>query len=236
MSPTKTSPTRAVVLLSGGIDSAVVLARAVESGWYCLPLTFDYGQRHAVEIKAARRIAGRHAHLPARVVRLDPLWGIETPLLTHGGPSIPKGRSAADRARRGVAPTYVPTRNLLLLAHAMAYAEGAQADVVLLGANAADQTGYPDCRPEFFDAFAEIARLGTRRGVEGNPIRVEAPLVHLSKADVIRAGRRLGVRFEETHSCYDPTGDRACGGCDACAVRREAFAEVGIPDPTRYVL
>lgn len=223
---------RAVVLLSGGIDSTVMLARAANTGWDCHPLTADYGQRHFCEIAAARRIADRYAH-PTFVVRL-PFFTTSCALTGTG--TIPKWRSAAERQRDGgIAPTYVHARNTMLLASALAYAESLGAEAIFVGANAADRTGYPDCRPEFFAAFNEVARLGTRAGIEGRTIRVETQLIDLDKAAVIREGLRYGVHFEETHSCYDPdAAARACGGCDACVIRREAFAAAGFVDPTRY--
>jgi len=220
--------TRAVVLLSGGLDSATALAIARTRGDECHTLSFDYGQRHRSELAAARRIsASLHAaaHREMRV-SLDAFGGsaltdksIEVP--EHGGAGIPN--------------TYVPARNTVFLSLALALAEVIDADKIVIGVNFLDSSGYPDCRPEFIAAFQQLARLATKRGVEGGALTIDAPLVAMSKAAIIRYGHELGVDYTLTVSCYqaDDQG-RACGRCDSCRLRRDGFVEAGLPDPTRY--
>jgi len=220
--------TRAVVLLSGGLDSATALAIARARGDECHTLSFDYGQRHRSELAAARRIsASLHAaaHREMRV-SLDAFGGsaltdrsIEVP--EHGGAGIPI--------------TYVPARNTVFLSLALALAEVIDADKIVIGVNFLDSSGYPDCRPEFIAAFQQLARLATKRGVEGGALTIDAPLVTMSKAAIIRYGHELGVDYTLTVSCYqaDDQG-RACGRCDSCRLRRDGFVEAGMPDPTRY--
>jgi 7-cyano-7-deazaguanine synthase len=224
----------AVVLLSGGLDSATVLAIARAEGWRVHALSFRYGQRHAFELSAAAELArdaGAVEHLVCSL-SLDLFGGSA---LTDPTLAVPHGRSESEMST-GVPITYVPARNTIFLAHALALAEVRGASAVFIGVNANDYSGYPDCRPEYIAAFESMARLATRAGVEGGTLRINAPLQHLGKADIIRRGLALGVDYARTHSCYDPdpTG-AACGACDACALRLKGFAEVGRPDPARYV-
>ena len=220
---------RAVVLLSGGLDSATVLSMAVEQGFDAYALSVHYGQRHSAELAAAERVARGLGAREHRIMGVD-LAGIGGSALTDPAIAVPTA------AVEGIPITYVPARNTLMLSLALSWAEILGAEAIFIGVNAVDYSGYPDCRPEFISAFAEVARLGTRVGVEGSPIRIEAPLVRLSKAEIIREGLRRGVDFSLTVSCYqaDETG-RACGRCDSCRLRREGFVSAGVPDPTRYV-
>ena len=223
---------RAVVLLSGGLDSATCLAWAVAEGYECATLAFDYGQRHAVELVAAERVATALGSLDHRVVRVD--------LRTIGGSAltadvaVPKGR---DEAAMGasIPVTYVPARNTVFLAIALGFAETLGAHDLVAGMNAIDYSGYPDCRPEFVRAFESLADLATKAGVEGARHRVHTPLMALDKAGIIRLGVSLGVDYGLTHSCYDPSPEGlACGACDSCRLRARGFREAGVPDPTRY--
>jgi 7-cyano-7-deazaguanine synthase len=220
---------RAVVLLSGGLDSATVLSMAVEQGFDAYALSVHYGQRHSAELAAAERVARGLGAREHRIMGVD-LAGIGGSALTDPAIAVPTA------AVEGIPITYVPARNTLMLSLALSWAEILGAEAIFIGVNAVDYSGYPDCRPEFISAFAEVARLGTRVGVEGSPIRIEAPLVRLSKAEIIREGLRRGVDFSLTVSCYqaDETG-RACGRCDSCRLRRDGFVSAGVPDPTRYV-
>ncbi|NOZ78865.1 MAG: 7-cyano-7-deazaguanine synthase QueC [Acidobacteria bacterium] len=221
----------AVILLSGGLDSSTVLAIARASGYDCHCLTVDYGQRHRTELDAARRVADALGAVSHRIISLD-LRAIGGSALTDEI-DVPKDREPT----AGPVPvTYVPARNTILLALLLGLAEVIGARDLFIGANAIDYSGYPDCRPEFLRAFEELAVLATRAGAEdGARFRVRAPLLHLTKAEIIRLGADLGVDFSLTHSCYDPSSDgRACGRCDSCILRRRGFEEAGIPDPTRY--
>lgn len=219
---------RAVVLLSGGLDSATALAIARHEGYDCFALSVHYGQRHAAELDAAARVARAQGVAEHRVMGVD-LAGIGGSALTDPAIAVPKAPSI------GIPITYVPARNTLMLALALGYAEIVAAEAIYIGVNAIDYSGYPDCRPEFIAAFGEVARLGTRVGVEGRPIEIRSPLSVLSKAQIIREGVRLGVDYALTVSCYDADAEgRACGGCDSCRLRREGFASAGIADPTRY--
>ena len=220
----------AVVLLSGGLDSTTALAVAGARGFACHALTVRYGQLHAVELDAARRIAARAGVIAHQVVDLD-LSPLAASALTRREIAIPKDRALADIGAPGDVPaTYVPARNTVLLALALAWAETLGARDLFVGVNVLDASGYPDCRPEFIRAFEQLAQVATRAG----GFTVHAPLIELTKAEIIRLGLSLGVDYALTHSCYDPVGDRACGRCDACLLRRKGFAEAGIPDPTRY--
>jgi 7-cyano-7-deazaguanine synthase len=223
----------AVVLLSGGLDSTTALAIARDRGFDCHALTVRYGQLHAVEIAAARRVAAALGAREHRVVELD-LAALAASALTSGAMAVPKDRPLAEIGAPGDVPaTYVPARNTVLLALALAWAETLGARDLYLGVNVLDASGYPDCRPEFVRAFEALAQVATRAG----GFRVHAPLIEMSKAEIIRAGLALGVDYALTHSCYDPAPDgRACGRCDACALRRKGFVEAGVPDPTAYVL
>ena len=218
----------AVVLLSGGLDSATVLAIARAEGWRCHALTVDYGQRHRAELDAARNVARAGGAAEHRIVPID-LRIFGGSALTDSSVDVPTAPS------QGIPVTYVPARNTIFLALALAYAEVSQADAIFTGANAVDYSGYPDCRPEFVAAFEKLANLATKRAVEGHPVRVAAPIIHLSKAQIVKRGRELGVDFSLTVSCYNADSDgRACGRCDSCRFRREGFEQAGVADPTRY--
>jgi 7-cyano-7-deazaguanine synthase len=217
-----------VVLLSGGLDSATALAVARSRGYRCHALSVDYGQRHHSELAAADAVAhqlGAEAH---RVIHLD--------MGQFGGSALTDPELVVPTApSEGIPITYVPARNTVMLSLALAWAEVLDADAIFIGVNAVDYSGYPDCRPEFVEAFGRMANLATKRGVEGRPITIEAPLMDLSKADIIRLGTGLGVDYALTVSCYqaDERG-RACGLCDSCRFRRQGFGEAGVADPTRY--
>src|SRR4051794_9022162 len=224
---------KAVVLLSGGLDSTTTLAVARDLGFDAFALSVDYGQRHRVELERADRVAKEMGVADHRTVRLD-LRAIGGSALT-AGLDVPKGRSA-DAMGHGIPVTYVPARNTILLGLALGYAEVVGAFDLFIGANVLDYSGYPDCRPEFLEAFARLADLATKAGVEGaGEFQVHAPLLKLTKAEIIREGVRLGVDYALTLSCYDPDPQgRACGGCDSCQLRKKGFAEAGVPDPTAY--
>ena len=223
---------RAIVLLSGGLDSATTLAIARMEGFETHALTFRYGQRHDAELRAATEVAAALGAASQREIVVD-LGQVGGSALTADIP-VPKHRSASDIGE-GIPVTYVPARNTIFLAFALAWCEVLGARDVFIGVNALDYSGYPDCRPEFITAFERMASLATRAGLEGNGIVIHAPLIHLSKADIIRRGQSLGVDFALTHSCYDPAPDGgACGACDACLLRARGFREAGVPDPTRY--
>jgi 7-cyano-7-deazaguanine synthase len=223
----------AVVLLSGGLDSATALAVARSEGYRCHALTISYGQRHAAELEAARRVAAALGAAEQRVLHLD--------LRAFGGSAltadiaVPRDRPQEEMAS-GIPVTYVPARNTVFLSLALAWAEVINSFDIFMGVNAVDYSGYPDCRPEFIAAFESLANLATKAGVEGRGrFRVHAPLIHLAKADIIRRGVELGVDYGLTHSCYDPAPDgAACGRCDSCQIRRNGFLAAGVPDPTRY--
>jgi 7-cyano-7-deazaguanine synthase len=218
----------AVVLLSGGLDSATALAIARERGFACHALSVDDGQRHGAELDAARRVARAAGVRDHRVMHVD-LAGIGGSALTDPSIAVP------ERPTSGIPVTYVPARNTLMLSLALGWAEVLGARHIFIGVNVLDASGYPDCRPEFVDAFASLAALATKAGVEGQPCRIEAPLIALSKAEIIREGIRLGVDYAATVSCYQADDDgRACGRCDACRLRSAGFAAAGIADPTRY--
>jgi 7-cyano-7-deazaguanine synthase len=222
----------AIVLLSGGLDSATALAVSRAEGKVCHALSFRYGQRHDIELAAAARVAAALGAASHRVLALD-LGTLGGSALTADIP-VPKGRSEHDMAE-GIPPTYVPARNTLFVAYAIAAAEVVQADEIVLGVNVLDSSGYPDCRPAWLSAMQEVARLGTKAGVEGRPVRLVAPLIQMTKAEIIRTGAALGVDYGLTHSCYDPRpSGAACGACDACILRRRGFEQAGVPDPTRY--
>ncbi len=224
---------RAVVLFSGGVDSTTCLAIAQSQGYEVYALSCHYHQRHEVEIAAARRIVERMGIRHHLVLDL-PLDRIGGSALTSDLP-VPKDVPLDVMAER-IPPTYVPARNTIFLSFALAWAEVLKAGAIFIGANAVDYSGYPDCRPEFIQAFETLANLATKETVEGSMrIRIEAPLSHLTKAQIIRKGAELGVDYGLTHSCYDPDGEgRACGRCDSCRLRRKGFQESGIPDPTVY--
>ena len=224
----------AVVLVSGGMDSAVVLAIAQEQGYACHALSVRYGQRHTSELDAADRIARALDAASHKVVEVD-LRSIGGSALTDSDIEVPLDTDS-DPARDAIPVTYVPARNTIMLSLALGWAEVLGAADIFCGVNAVDYSGYPDCRPEFIDAFAKLANLATKAGVEGVGFRVHAPLLHMGKADIVREGLRLQVDFAETVSCYQADRDgRACSHCDACRLRAEGFAAAGVDDPTRYV-
>lgn len=218
----------AVTLLSGGLDSATVLALARDAGFRCHALSIDYGQRHAAELRAAAQVASGYGDVEHRVINLD-LTGFGGSALTDTSIAVPETPTT------GIPVTYVPARNTVFLSLALAWAEVLGADDIFIGVNAIDYSGYPDCRPEFINAFEGMAGLATKRGVEGNPPTLHAPLVNMTKAEIIQAGTRLGVDYARTVSCYQADSEgRACGRCDSCRLRREGFAAAGVKDPTRY--
>ena len=221
---------RAVVLLSGGLDSATVLALAREQDRECYALSLRYGQRHAAELHAAARVAAALGATRHEIVDID-LSRFGGSALTDASIAVPEQPGAP-----GAIPvTYVPARNTIMLSIALGWAEVLDAGEIHFGANAVDYSGYPDCRPEYVAAFERMANLATKAGVEGRPIRVRAPIIDMSKAQIIREGARLGVDFSATVSCYQADGQgRACGRCDACRIRRDGFAAAGVADPTRY--
>lgn len=219
---------RAIVLLSGGLDSATALAIAREAGYACYALSLDYGQRHNAELAAAARLATQLGAVEHRVMRLG-LGDFGGSALTDAAIAVPEGPVA------GIPVTYVPARNTVMLALAVAWAEVVGARDIFIGVNAIDYSGYPDCRPEFIEAFERVANLATKAGVEGAQLHIHAPLQYLSKADIIRRGTALGIDYAQTVSCYQADADGlACGRCDACRLRREGFLAAGVPDPTRY--
>jgi 7-cyano-7-deazaguanine synthase len=223
------SEQKAVILLSGGLDSATVLAMARAQGLACYTMSFDYGQRHRAELQAAERVSRQLGAVEHKVIRMD-LAGIGGSALTDATIAVP------EEAGEGIPVTYVPARNTLFLSLALGWAEVLDAPQIFIGVNAVDYSGYPDCRPEFVEAFEQLANLATRAGVEGRPFSIRAPLQDLSKAQIIREGVRLGVDYAATVSCYQADDDgRACGRCDSCRLRAAGFAEAGIADQTRYV-
>ena len=218
----------AVVLLSGGLDSATTLAIARSQGFECFALSVEYGQRHSTELDAARRVAAALGAREHRVMRVD-LANIGGSALTDASIPVP------EEATAGIPVTYVPARNTIMLSLALAWAEVLGARDLFIGVNFVDYSGYPDCRPEFIAAFEQLAARATKAGVEGRPCRVHAPLITLGKSDIIREGTRLGVDFAMTVSCYQADGEgRACGRCDSCRIRKAGFEAAGVPDPTRY--
>jgi 7-cyano-7-deazaguanine synthase len=224
---------RAVVLLSGGIDSTTTLAIAIAGGYEAYALSFDYGQRHQIETKAARRVANSLGAREHRVAKID-LRVFGDSALTDQI-DVPKTRSGEEIAH-GIPVTYVPARNTIFLSYALAWAEVIPASDIFLGVNAIDYSGYPDCRPEFIEAFENLASLATKAGVEGRRFQIHTPLIRLSKAEIIRKAVELGVDLSLTHSCYDPSpGGLACGECDSCLLRLKGFREAGIKDPIGYV-
>jgi 7-cyano-7-deazaguanine synthase len=222
----------AVVLLSGGLDSATVLAIARSEGFESIALSFRYGQRHDAEITAAQSIARRAGVLRHVVADID-LRVFGASALTSDL-AVPKGRSASEMSH-GIPITYVPARNTIFLSYALALAEVSNASDIFLGVNALDYSGYPDCRPEYIEAFERMANLATKAGVEGRRLTIHAPLMHLTKGEIIARGLELGVDYALTLSCYDPDASgTACGECDACQLRLKGFAEAGVRDPVRY--
>ncbi|NVL89595.1 MAG: 7-cyano-7-deazaguanine synthase QueC [Desulfobacterales bacterium] len=225
---------KAIVLSSGGVDSTTAMAMAKREGYEIYSLSFRYGQRHAIELEAAQRIAkalGAKQHL---VIDID-LAKVGGSALTNDI-DVPKDRTNQEMQRE-IPATYVPARNTIFLSYALAWGEILEAPDIFIGVNAVDYSGYPDCRPEYIEAFERMANLATKAGVEGKTrIRIKTPLIQMSKAEIIRTGIELGVDYSMTHSCYDPSpSEKACGRCDSCLLRKKGFREAGIPDPTEYV-
>lgn len=221
---------KAVILFSGGLDSTTCVAMAKAAGFACYALSFDYDQRHAAELLAARNVASTLGVVEHRVVHLSGLGALGGSALTDVSMDVPDYQVGT-----AIPMTYVPARNTIFLSYALAYAEVLGAFDVFLGINAIDYSNYPDCRPEYLDAFQKMANLATRSGVEGQHVTLHAPLLHLSKADIIQRGLALGIDYGQTVSCYQSTSSgEACGRCDSCVLRRQAFAAVGVPDPTKY--
>jgi 7-cyano-7-deazaguanine synthase len=222
---------RAVVLVSGGLDSATTLALCIREGFDAHALSFDYGQRHSIEVQAAKRVAGSLGVREHRIAVID--------LRVFGGSAltneiaVPKSRDTKEASQIPI--TYVPARNTIFLSYALAWSEVMGASDIFIGANAIDYSGYPDCRPAFIAAFEQLAAVATKAGVDGTQFRIHAPLLSMSKAEIIRKGMELGVDFSLTHSCYDPTADGlACGECDSCRIRLEGFRSAGLEDPISY--
>lgn len=222
------SEKKAVILLSGGLDSATVVAMAKDQGYSCYSMSFDYGQRHRSELQAAERVARQLEVVEHKVIRMN-LGGIGGSALTDDSIDVPQAPTT------GIPVTYVPARNTVFLSLALGWAEVLGAQDIFIGVNAVDYSGYPDCRPEFVEAFERMANLATKMGVEGQRIRIQAPLQMMSKAEIVQAGSRLGVDYGLTVSCYLADADgRACGRCDSCRLRAAGFAAAGMADPTRY--
>ena len=224
---------RAVVLLSGGLDSTTTLAIAKHEGYEIFALSFEYGQRHRIEIDSAKQIGQSLGVREHRIAKID--------FRVFGGSAltdtidVPKNRGE-DEMASGIPVTYVPARNTIFLSYALAWAEVIGAHDIFIGVNALDYSGYPDCRPEFIAQFEKLARVATKAGVEGTRYQIHAPLIEMTKAQIIQKGAKLSVQFSLTMSCYDPTADgSACGECDSCLLRRKGFREAGFPDPTRYI-
>lgn len=218
----------AVVLVSGGLDSATCLALATSQGYRCYALSFDYGQRSSSELEAARRVVAAADVVEHRVINLD-IGALGGSALTDTSIDVP------EQLGEGIPVTYVPARNTVFLSYALAWAEVVEAGAIYIGVNAVDYSGYPDCRPEYIAAFQRVIHLATRTGVEGRQIQLETPLIDLSKAEIIKTGEHLGVDYSLTVSCYQADAEgRACGVCDSCRLRRQGFADAGLPDPTRY--
>lgn len=219
---------KAVVLVSGGLDSSTVLALALQQGYRCYTLSFDYGQRHRSELEAAKRVSELMKVEEHKIVRLD-LGTIGGSALTDTTIDVPEQETA------GIPVTYVPARNTVFLSIALGWAEVLEADTIFLGVNAVDYSGYPDCRPEYISSFEAMANLATRAGVEGNKLSIQAPLMDMTKGEIISAGTSLGVDYSQTVSCYQASiAGLACGKCDSCRLRIEGFNQAGISDPTRY--
>ncbi|MYM65030.1 7-cyano-7-deazaguanine synthase QueC [Pseudomaricurvus sp. HS19] len=219
---------KAVVLFSGGLDSTTVLAMAQQQGFECYTLSFDYGQRHRIELQTAERASRLMGAAEHKVVQLD-LGTIGGSALTDMSIDVP------EEATEGIPITYVPARNTVFLSIALGWAEVLDASDIFVGVNAVDYSGYPDCRPAYIAAFETLANLATRAGVEGQHLSVHAPLIHLTKADIVRKGAELGVDYSATVSCYQADADgKACGRCDSCRLRRQGFVDANLPDPTRY--
>ena len=218
---------KAVVLLSGGLDSATTLAIAIDTGYDIYALSFDYGQKHRKELESAKKIA-EHYRIKHRIVKIDLSWAKSA--LTNKKIKIPESRK---NIGKNIPVTYVPARNMLMLSYALAYAETINADKVFIGANAVDYSGYPDCRPEFYRAFQKAASLGTKKGIEKRPVKIKYPLINMSKSEIIKKGMKLKVPYHLTWSCYKG-GKKACGKCDSCILRLKGFREAKYEDPVEY--
>ena len=225
---------KAVVLLSGGLDSATVLAIAKDLGYECYCLSFSYGQRHDCEIQAAKKVFAANKGKLFKIVEID--------LRAFGGSAltddidVPKASSNTGNGEPKIPVTYVPARNIIFLSYALGFAEVNGCNDIFLGVNAVDYSGYPDCRPEFITSFEQTANLGTKAGVEGNGFNIQTPIINLSKADIIKKGVALGVDYSLTHSCYNPSPEGlSCGECDSCSLRMSGFKDAGVEDPTRYI-
>ena len=219
---------RAVVLLSGGLDSVTALAMAREQGFECYTLSFNYGQRHHAELNAAERLSSQNGAVAHKVIDID-LSAIGGSALTDQSIDVP------EQYEEGIPVTYVPARNTVFLSIALGWAEVLSAQAIFVGVNAVDYSGYPDCRPEFITAFEQLANVATKAGVEGQELTIQAPLMTMTKADIIQEGTRLGIDYSQTISCYQADSDgRACGKCDSCRFRRQGFEQAGLADPTRY--
>ena len=221
-----TEQKKAVVLVSGGLDSVTALVMAQADGFDCFALSVDYGQRHHSELDAAQRVTDA-ADVPLKVLPLD--------LRAIGGSALTDDIEVPEAETRGIPVTYVPARNTIMLSLALAYAEVLGADDIFIGVNAVDYSGYPDCRPEFIEAYQSMARLATKAGVEGGAMTIHTPLIDLTKAEIIQQGIKLGVDYSMTVSCYQADGEgRACSVCDSCRIRKDGFTSAGVPDPTKY--
>jgi 7-cyano-7-deazaguanine synthase len=223
----------AVVLLSGGIDSATTLAVAIDEGFEIFAITFFYGQRHRVEIESARRLAEYFKVKNHLVVNIDSKIFSNSSLISCSPRDVPKHRISS--SQDDIPTTYVPGRNILFLSYALSCAENLGSSNIFIGVNSVDYSGYPDCRPEFIEAYETMANLGTKSGITGEKFRIRAPLIYMKKPDIIKLGIELGVNYSLTHSCYAPSDGLACGACDSCLIRKRGFIEAGVPDPTRYV-
>jgi len=223
---------KAVILVSGGLDSATTLAIAKEQGYECYAMSFNYGQRHQVELQSAKAISTEMGAVEHKIVELG-LSDIGGSALTDDSIAVPQ--HASDEIEEGIPVTYVPARNTVFLSLALGWAEVLDADAIFIGVNAVDYSGYPDCRPEYIEAFQIMANLATKKGVEGKLIQIKTPLIHLSKAEIIQKGSALGVDYSKTLSCYAPDSEgRACGLCDSCHLRQQGFQSAHLPDPTIY--
>jgi len=218
---------RAVILLSGGLDSVTALAIAKAEGYECFSISFDYGQRHKTELVAAENLAKKANVVSHKVIQID--------LRAIGGSALTDDIDVPESEQKGIPVTYVPARNTVFLSIALGWAEVLNAEAIFVGVNAVDYSGYPDCRPEFIDAFEKLANLATKSAVEGSAIYIKAPLMHLSKSEIVKRGTELGIDYSETVSCYQADAQgRACGQCDSCRLRRQGFIDAGLADPTRY--
>jgi 7-cyano-7-deazaguanine synthase len=218
---------RAVVLLSGGLDSVTALAMAKKQGFECYTLSFDYGQRHRAELNASSLLSKQHAAVEHKTINID--------LRSIGGSALTDDIDVPEQMEEGIPITYVPARNTVFLSIALGWAEVLEAEAIFVGVNAVDYSGYPDCRPAFIDAFENLANLATKIGVEGRKLSIQAPLIDMTKAEIVQTGTELGIDYSQTVSCYQADSEgRACGRCDSCKLRKQGFEDAGLADPTRY--